>query len=71
MNRIFETLVTACGASVVDAATMCASTPARHLGLSGHGVIEPGAVADIAVLAADFTVRHTIVNGRVAYSAEA
>jgi N-acetylglucosamine-6-phosphate deacetylase len=71
MNRIFETLVTVCGASVVDAATMCASTPARHLGLSGHGVIEPGAVADIAVLAADFTVRHTIVNGRVAYSAEA
>jgi N-acetylglucosamine-6-phosphate deacetylase len=69
MNRIFATLVSACGASVVDAATMCASTPARQLGLTGHGVIEAGAVADIVVLAADFSVRHTIVDGRVVHTA--
>ncbi len=69
MNRIFATLVMACGASLVDAATMCAGTPARQLGLAGYGVIEAGAVADIAVLGADFSVRHTIVDGRVAYAA--
>ncbi len=69
MNRIFATLVTACGASVVDAVAMCAGTPARQMGLAGHGVIEAGAVADVAVLAADFNVRHTMVAGRMVYSA--
>jgi N-acetylglucosamine-6-phosphate deacetylase len=69
MNRIFATLVSDCGASLVDAATMCATTPARQLGLARHGVIEAGAVADIAVLDADFEVRHTLVDGRVVYSA--
>jgi N-acetylglucosamine-6-phosphate deacetylase len=69
MNRIFSTLVTACGVSIVDAATMCAGTPARQLGLTGYGAIEAGAVADVAVLDADCGVRHTLVGGRVVYSA--
>jgi hypothetical protein len=27
--------------SIVDAATLCATTPARELGLVGHGVLAP------------------------------
>ena len=68
MDRIFATLVSRCGASTVDAAAMCALTPARQLGLVGHGVIAEGAVADLVVLGPAFDVRHTIVGGRVVYS---
>lgn len=71
MNRVFATLVQRCGASVVDAAAMCALTPARQLGLVGHGVIAEGAVADVVVLGPSFDVRHTIVGGRVVYSSAA
>ena len=65
MDRIFATLVTRCGASPVDAAAMCALTPARQLGLVGHGVIAEGAVADLVVLGPAFDVRYTLVAGRV------
>ena len=68
MDRIFATLVNRCGASVVDAAAMCALTPARQLGLVGHGVIAEGAVADLVVLGPSFDVRHTLVGGQIAYS---
>ena len=68
MDRIFATLVTRCGASPVDAAAMCALTPARQLGLVGHGVIAEGAVADLVVLGPAFDVRYTLVAGRVVYT---
>ena len=68
MDRIFATLVTRCGATVVDAAAMCALTPARQLGLVGHGVIADGAVADLVVLGPAFDVRCTIVAGQVVYT---
>jgi N-acetylglucosamine-6-phosphate deacetylase len=68
MDRIFATLVTRCGVTMSDAAAMCALTPARQLGLVGHGVIAEGAVADLVVLGPDFDIRHTIVAGRVVYS---
>ena len=68
MDRIFATLVTRCGVAMSDAAAMCALTPARQLGLVGHGVIAEGAVADLVVLGPDFDIRHTIVAGRVVYS---
>jgi N-acetylglucosamine-6-phosphate deacetylase len=68
MDRIFATLITRCGASTVDAASMCALTPARQLGLVGYGIITEGAVADLVVLGPAFDVRHTIVGGRVVFS---
>ena len=42
------------GLSLVDAATVCSTTPARALGLQGFGVIAPGAMADLVVLDRDF-----------------
>ena len=70
MDRAFRTIVSAFGLSIVDAATLCASTPARELGLTGFGVIARDAVADLVVLDRAFRVRHTFIDGHVAYAAD-
>ena len=41
---------------------------ARELGLAGHGVVAPGAIADLVVLDARLSVVQTYVGGRLAYS---
>jgi N-acetylglucosamine-6-phosphate deacetylase len=71
MDRAFEKLVARVGFSPVEAATMCATTPARELGLVGHGAIVPGAVADLVVLDAQFAVVQTYVAGRLIYNRRA
>lgn len=68
MDAAFRTLTGRFGVSLVDAATMCATTPARALGLAGHGVLAPGAVADLAVLDRNGEVVQTYVAGRLVYS---
>jgi N-acetylglucosamine-6-phosphate deacetylase len=64
MDRAFRMIVTALGLSVVDAAIMCATTPARQLGLTGFGVLAEGAAADVVVLDRGFRVVRTFVDGR-------
>jgi N-acetylglucosamine-6-phosphate deacetylase len=71
MDRAFEMLVNRIGLSLVDAATMCATTPARELGLVGYGVIAPDAAADLVVLDAQFRVVQTYVGGHLAYNRNA
>ena len=56
------------GFSAVDAAIMCSTTPARELGLVGHGVIAEGAVADLVVLDGRGEVVQTYVGGQLAYA---
>jgi N-acetylglucosamine-6-phosphate deacetylase len=68
MDRVFQFLVAAVGLSLVDAATLCATTPARELGLVGHGVLAVGAAADLVVLDANFAIVQTYVGGQLAYS---
>src|SRR4029079_882 len=68
MDRAFEMLVARVGVSPVEAAMMCATTPARELGLVGHGAIVAGAVADLVVLEPQFVVVQTYVAGRLIYS---
>ena len=63
MDRAFACLVGQAGAGLVDGARMCATTPARELGLQGHGVISAGAVADLVVLDANLNVRQTWIGG--------
>ncbi len=63
MDRAFAWLVGAVGLSLVEAARLCATTPAQALGLHGHGVIAAGAVADLVVLDARLRVRETWVGG--------
>ena len=67
MDRAFGLLVSEMGLSLVDAATICATTPARALGLQGFGVIAPGAAADLVVLGPDLTVTQTWISGELAF----
>jgi N-acetylglucosamine-6-phosphate deacetylase len=67
MDRAFRMLVTSFGQSVADAATMCATTPARQLGLTGFGVLAEGAAADVVVLDRGFRVVRTFIDGRQAW----
>jgi N-acetylglucosamine-6-phosphate deacetylase len=53
---------------MVDAATLCATTPARELGLVGHGVLALDAIADLVVLDSNFRVVQTYVAGQLVYS---
>ena len=68
MDRVFACLVGACGLDIREAADMCAATPARELGLVGHGVIAPGNVADLVVLDGQFRVVQTWIAGEKAWS---
>jgi N-acetylglucosamine-6-phosphate deacetylase len=68
MDAAFRVLVERIGLSLVDAATMCATTQARELGLVGHGLLAVDAVADVVVLDAQLGVVQTYVGGRLAYS---
>jgi N-acetylglucosamine-6-phosphate deacetylase len=67
MDRAFATLVASMGFSLVEAATMCATTPARALGLHGFGAIVPGGFADLVVLDREFRVMATVIDGQVAW----
>ena len=68
MDRAFAMLTGVCGLSLSDAAVVCASTPARALGLRGFGVIAPGAAADLVVMDRQFRVVQTWIAGNLAYS---
>jgi N-acetylglucosamine-6-phosphate deacetylase len=68
MDRAFATLVTVMGLSLTDAATVCATTPARALQLPGWGVIAEGAMADLVVLNRKLEVVHTFIGGTRVWS---
>lgn len=63
MDRAFQNLVTTFRQSLLDAALMCSTTPARQLGLGDLGRIAEGAQADLVVLGRDFRVVRTFVAG--------
>ena len=71
MDHAFSRLVTLMGLSLVDAATVCSTTPARELGLHGLGAIAPGATADLAVLDRELRVVRTYVGGRLVWESGA
>ncbi len=63
MDRVFATLVTKAEQSLVDAATLCSTTPARELGLTTQGAIIRGRHADLVVLSSTLQVVETWVGG--------
>lgn len=68
MDRVFGLLHNEVGLSVVDAAWLCATTPARRLGHDDVGAIAPGQRADLTVLGQDGRVERTYVDGRLVFS---
>lgn len=68
MDQAFRTVVNAVGLSLVDAATVCATTPARELGLVGYGILAPDAVADLVVLDSTLAVVQTYIAGQLVYA---
>jgi N-acetylglucosamine-6-phosphate deacetylase len=71
MDQAFRTLVRTMGIGLVEAATICSTTPARALQIQGLGVIAPGAFADLAVLDSQLRVTHTCIAGRMVYGGQA
>jgi N-acetylglucosamine-6-phosphate deacetylase len=67
MDRAFRNIVTRFDIPITDAATMCSTTPARALGLTGFGVIAEGNVADLVVLDRAFRVVRTFIAGEPVY----
>lgn len=68
MDRAFRNVVARLQRSVIDAAVMCSTTPARQMGLSDAGRIEVGAAADLAVLDRGFHVVRTFIDGDEVYA---
>lgn len=71
MDAAFRRLTAEMGFPLSDAAAMCATTPARQLGLVGHGLIAEGAAADLTVLDREGCVVQTYVGGRLVYARRA
>lgn len=69
MNRAVANSLDFTGMDLVDAAWTASLQPARACGVADRkGTLEAGKDADIAVLEPDFSVRHTIRGGFIAYS---
>jgi N-acetylglucosamine-6-phosphate deacetylase len=68
MDRAFRNLASMFGRTIVDAAILCSTTPARELGLTGLGMIAEGHRADLVVLDRSFNVVHTLIEGLVVFS---
>jgi N-acetylglucosamine-6-phosphate deacetylase len=67
MDQAFARLVTTMDVGLVDAATICATTPARALGLQGFGTITAGAIADLVVMDRELRVTHTFIAGALVH----
>ncbi|NBO64290.1 MAG: N-acetylglucosamine-6-phosphate deacetylase [Acidobacteria bacterium] len=68
MNRAVANAIAFSGMSLVDAASMAASGPARVCGVGDRkGCIAVGMDADFALLNQDFSVASTIIDGRIVY----
>ena len=65
MDGAFRTLVRQVGVSVVEAAALCATSPARQLGLADTGRLAVGLTADLVVLDDQLRVSQTYLAGRL------
>jgi N-acetylglucosamine-6-phosphate deacetylase len=68
MDAVFRTLVERVGVTLVDAATMCSTTPAREMGMIGYGILAPDAPADFVILDANLRVVQTYIGGQLVYA---
>lgn len=65
MAKAFRYLVEGVGCTIPEAATMCATTPARWHGLDDVGLLAPGRLADICLVDDDGVLRAVISRGEL------
>jgi N-acetylglucosamine-6-phosphate deacetylase len=70
MDGALRRLVSHVGCSLVEAVTMCSTTPARELELSGFGTLSEGAFADVVVLSRELRVQRTFIDGQEVFRVE-
>jgi N-acetylglucosamine-6-phosphate deacetylase len=63
MDAAFRLLAATLKLPLMDAARMCATTPAAQVGLTDRGTIAEGQVADLVVLTREHRVRQTYLGG--------
>jgi N-acetylglucosamine-6-phosphate deacetylase len=63
MDAAFRLLAATLKLPLMDAARMCATTPAAQVGLTDRGAIAEGQVADLVVLTREHHVRQTYLGG--------
>jgi N-acetylglucosamine-6-phosphate deacetylase len=68
MDEAFRMLIAQAGISVVEAARLCATTPAQALNRPDLGRLAVGLAADVVVLDQHFHVRQTWVDGIPAWN---
>ena len=66
-DRLIRTAVTIAEIPLTDAVRMATETPARVMGLTNKGRLEPGYDADVTVFDENHTVLYTVVSGRTVY----
>ncbi len=68
MNQVLQTLVNLVELPLREAIKMITWTPARLLGISRErGILAPGMCADLVVLDENFSVKMTVVEGKIVY----
>jgi N-acetylglucosamine-6-phosphate deacetylase len=67
MDKVFRRWVEEVGVGPVEAAIVCAATPAESVGRPDLGRLVPGTPADVVVLDRAFDVRRTFLNGVPAF----
>lgn len=65
MDQAFRTMLSATGCTLAEAARMCATTPARAIGLTHKGQIALGCDADLVLLDEHLSVKGVLVKGEV------
>lgn len=70
LDRAVRNLRAFTGASIAEAVASVTTTPARLLGVTAtHGLLRPGASADVTLMSPDLEVVATFVRGRLAHRA--
>jgi N-acetylglucosamine-6-phosphate deacetylase len=68
MDAAFRMVVHSFGCPVVEATRLCATNPARALGVDDQGSLLPGNLADFVVLDTDLSVAETWIGGECVWS---
>jgi N-acetylglucosamine-6-phosphate deacetylase len=63
MDHMVRVMMRDTDAGLAEVIRMASLTPAERIGLSDRGSLEPGKLADIAVLSKDLQVRRTFIGG--------